>query len=76
MLRVKGKNKRSRCIVPGCVSSTGEEKLTCFTFPKNPDLRRKWEKFCQKSSERIESSLDYICERHFNVTDILWRRQT
>ena len=59
---------KKRCFVPFC-QSRGQKGF--FTFPTNPEKRKKWLKLLQITSTDVILASTTICSSHFQENDIL-----
>ena len=56
-----------RCVAAGC-SNTHSDNISMHKFPKDPEVRQKWEKQVQRTREKwsaTESS--FLCSNHFEA---------
>ncbi|EDV93761.1 zinc finger protein 558 [Drosophila grimshawi] len=66
-----------KCAVHNCTNKfkskqKHSEQLSFFSFPKNPDILKKWVAFCRKSSrDKLKATAkSVICNEHFKEDDI------
>ena len=56
-----------RCVAAGC-SNTHSDSISMHKFPKDPELRRKWEKQVQRTRERWSATdTSVLCSEHFEA---------
>ncbi|XP_066596882.1 uncharacterized protein [Prorops nasuta] len=63
------------CIAPGCTSGyrSNNQKVHLFSVPADLILRQKWQiAMCRK--DVIIKNGQRLCEKHFAVKDILWKK--
>ena len=55
-----------RCIAAGC-GNTCTDKVSLFSFPKNPVLRQEWTKQVKRTRDKWAGPTDYsvLCSAHF-----------
>ena len=55
----------SRCVAVGC-SDTASDRICLFKFPKDPELRKQWEKQVQRTRAHWKATEhSHICSEHF-----------
>ncbi|KAG8187443.1 hypothetical protein JTE90_009515 [Oedothorax gibbosus] len=60
----------SRCVVPGCKGNYDNGPVVkVFQFPKDENLRKKWEAAIPRSNLKVINS-SKVCELHFHASDI------
>ena len=56
-----------RCVAAGC-SNTHSDSISMHKFPKDPELRKKWEKQVQRTRERWSATENsFLCSEHFEA---------
>ena len=56
-----------RCVAAGC-SNTHSDTISMHKFPKDPELRLKWEKQVQRTRERWSATENsFLCSDHFEA---------
>ena len=55
----------NRCVSAGC-SNTASDRISLFKFPKDPELRKQWEKQVQRTRAQWKATeQSHICSEHF-----------
>lgn len=58
------------CIVASCNTRKNTDKaaaIKCFSFPKDPDLKRQWLNLCQVKEDHNRK----VCIKHFKENDFV-----
>lgn len=58
------------CCVFNCTSSSNTQKFSKFSFPRDPELRKKWAEVIPLKSNILINNL-HVCEKHFAETDLI-----
>lgn len=66
-----------KCAIQNCANKfrskqKHSEQFSFFSFPKNPDVLKKWLAFCRRyNKEKLKAPLkSVICNEHFKEEDI------
>ncbi|CAI6362695.1 unnamed protein product [Macrosiphum euphorbiae] len=60
-----------RCCVINCLSHNEKnKKISLFTLPKNPNIRKEWINVLSEVNGKDILSTSRVCELHFNPWDI------
>lgn len=57
-----------RCTVDPCESQRKIEGISCYSFPRNDQVEKKWIKRCS-TADKINTKHAWICSLHFLPSD-------